>query len=311
VRFARELFAREMESEYGIFDGAAALYADVLGDQGLAEYRRLAAEAWAKLRARAGETRARQEAAKSYRRLTNILDFFAERDGDVAARIALRAKDLSSPWRYLQLAEFCLCQDRGQEALRWAEEGLWLFEDGRPDERLVFFTVDLLAKTGRQSDAEAHLRRAFEAAPSLEFYARLRKVGGKSASERAVKFLEDRLVKAERTQWHYPADLLIRILTRNKMFDAAWTGVRKHGASIGVREALARASEATHPREALEVYAERVDKLAEGGGNAAYAEAAELISRMAALRSLAEQAAYVGTLRARFGRKRNLMKLLG
>ena len=57
---------------------------------------------------------------------------------------------------------------RDQEALRLAEEGLWLFEDGRPDERLVFFAVDLLSQAGRNTDAEAQLWRAFEKAPSLE-----------------------------------------------------------------------------------------------------------------------------------------------
>jgi hypothetical protein len=45
VQFARDLFAREMASDYDIFQGAAALYADVLGGEGLAEYRRLAAAA--------------------------------------------------------------------------------------------------------------------------------------------------------------------------------------------------------------------------------------------------------------------------
>jgi len=246
----------------------------------------------------------------SYRRLKDILDIFAERDGDVDARIALRAKDLSSPWSYLQLAEFCLSQGRGEEALRRAEDGLWVFEDGRPDERLVLFAVDLLSKTGRSGDAEAYLWRTFEKAPSLELYARLCKLGGKHAGERAVKLLETRLIGDEPTRWHSPADLLIRILVHERKFDAAWAAVHKHGASIGVKEALARASEATQPREALAVYIERVDQLANAGGNPAYAEAANLIGRMAALQSAAEQAAYVAALKVRFGRKRNFMKLL-
>jgi len=95
------------------------------------------------------------------------------------------------------------------------------------------------------------------------------------------------------------------------MFDAAWAAVRTHGASIGAREALAQASEATHAREALEVYAEQVEALAEGGGNPAYAEAAALIARMAGLRGAAEQQTYVIGVKARFGRKRNFMALLG
>jgi tetratricopeptide (TPR) repeat protein len=310
VQFARNLFVREMEGDYGTFDGVAALYADVLGDEGLVEYRRLAVETWEKLPPLSGRARERQELPDSYRRLKEILDIFAERDGDVDARIALRAKDLSSPWSYLQLAEFCLSQGRGEEALRRAEDGLWVFEDGRPDERLVLFAVELLSKTGRSGDAEAYLWRAFEKAPSLELYARLCKLGGKHAGESAVKLLETRLIGDEPTRWHSPGDLLIHILMHERRFDAAWAAVHKHGASIGVKEALARASEATQPREALAVYIERVDKLANTGGNQAYAEAAKLIGRMVALQSAAEQAAYVAALEVRFGRKRNFMKLL-
>ena len=89
-----------------------------------------------------------------------------------------------------------------------------------------------------------------------------------------------------------------------KRFDEAWAVFRKHGASNGFKERLARASETTHPREALETYAERVDQLATVGGNPAYAEAVALVARMAALRNGAEQAAYLAALKARFGRKR-------
>ena len=85
----------------------------------------------------------------------------------------------------------------------------------------------------------------------------------------------------------------------------------RHGASLDVKEALARASEAAHTREALEVYDERVSQLANAGNNPAYEEAARLVARMAALRSKAEQEAYVVEIKARFGRKRNFMKLLG
>ena len=94
--------------------------------------------------------------------------------------------------------------------------------------------------------------------------------------------MEARLVNEKRTGWGNPADLLIGILMHEKDFGAAWAAVRTHGASIGVKEALARASEGTHPREALEVHAERVEQLANSGGNPAYAEATKLIGHMAA-----------------------------
>ena len=312
AEFARELFAREINGNYDTFDGAATLYADVLGEEGLAEYRRLAVAAWEKLPRRSGKAAERDEFSNGYDRLKQILDIFAERDGDIDARIALRAHDLSSAWSYLQLAEFCRSQGREEEALRRAEEGLWVFEDGRPDERLVLFVAELLSKAGREADAEAHLWRAFEKMPSFELYARLRKLDRKDgARERAVTFLEARLVGRQRTRWHDPADLLVRILMDEKMSDAAWAAIHKHGASIAVKLDLATASEATHPREAIAVYAARVDELAEGGNNTAYAEAARFIARMAALRTAAEQAAYVAALKARLGRKRNFMKLLG
>ena len=201
-------------------------------------------------------------------------------------------------------------QGREAEALRRAEEGLWVFEDDKPDERLVFFAAELLSKTGRNREGEAHLRRAFEKQPSLELYKRFREIGGAAARERALKFLEDGLAGAERTNWHQSADLLIRIQMQEEMFDAAWAAVRNHQASMRLKESLARASEATHPREALETYAERVDQLASAGGNSAYAEAAALVARMGFLSGGADHAAYVAALKVRFRRKRNLMKLL-
>jgi uncharacterized Zn finger protein len=310
VGLARDLFARETDGAFDAFHAAAPLYADVLGERGLAEYRRLAAEAWSRVPARTGHRSGENDTSIDRLHLLPILDFFAEREGDVQARIDLRARDLSSQWSYLQLAEFCQQQGRDEEALRHAEEGLWVFEDGRGDERLVFFAVDLLSKTGRKRDAEAHLWRTWEKAPSLELYKRLRKLGGKASGERAVERLEVRLLEDKRTRWNFSADLLIRILTLEKQFDAAWAAVRQHGAAMGEKDTLARASEATHPREALETYAGRIEELANAGGNPAYAMAAELVEHIAKFRSAAEHAAYLDDLKQRHGRKRNFMKLL-
>ncbi|HEY1797570.1 MAG TPA: hypothetical protein VGG57_15775 [Stellaceae bacterium] len=253
VRLAQDLFICETEGEYDTFNGAVVLYADVLGEEGLAEYRRLASAAWDELPPRTGRNGAM--VAGDYSVLETILDFFAERDGDVRARIALRAKDLSSPWRYFQLAEFCLAMGREDEALRRAEEGLWIFEDDRPDERLVLFAVDLLVKSGRGDAAHAQLSRAFEKAPSFSLYQRLRLTGGTAARDRTIEFLEAKAAREMPTPRYYPGDLLIDILTSEEEFDAAWRAARKHRASAGRIEKLARSSEVTHPEEALEVYA--------------------------------------------------------
>ena len=308
VALARDLYERETGDGYGTFDDAAWLYADILGEAGLAEFRRLATEAWEKLPPLPG--RAQRKAEGDYDGLSGILDRFAERDGDVETRIALRAKDLSSPWKYFELAEFCLKHKGANEALRWAEEGLWTFEDGPSDVRLVLFAANLLMKADRRGEAEAVLKRAFERAPDLNVYLRWREAGGEAAREQALALVERWAAAETGPSFGHPADLSVKILMHEKRFDMAWAMTRKHRVSRTVKVSLARESEAGHPREALEVYARRVDELANEGGNRAYEEAAGLITRMGRLRDAAEQAAYVATLKERFGRRRNFMKLL-
>lgn len=312
VALARDLFAREVEGEWDTFDGSAELYAEVLGEAGLAEYRRLATEAWAKIPPLIAGRRATDDFSSDRRRLAGILDVFAERNGDVETRIGLRAHDLSSPWRYVELARFCLSVGREAEALRHAEEGLWLFEDDPPDERLVNFVADLHCGAGRSGEASAVLWRAFDKRPSLDMYQRLRALGGISARDRALATLGAQLAKGPlKSRWSSPADLLIRVLMAESMFTEAWDTVRLHGATEGLQEALAMASETTHPREALAIYAARIDRLVTAGGNPNYEEACKLVARMAGLREASVQMAYVADLKVRFKPKRNFMKLLG
>ncbi|WP_027059668.1 hypothetical protein [Mesorhizobium loti] len=185
-----------------------------------------------------------------------------------------------------------------------------MFEDDRPDEQLIALAVDLLSKAGRDGDAEAHLWRAFEKAPSLELYRRLCKAAGPAARDKAIERLQSRLAREKRSAWHFTADLLVSILIEEKQFEKAWINVREYGASEGLKQRLAQASEATHPREALMVYAARVDQMAQLGGDDSYAEAVALIGRMACLRGVSEHSAYLADVKARFGRKRNFMKLL-
>ncbi|HET6618670.1 MAG TPA: SWIM zinc finger family protein [Dongiaceae bacterium] len=311
VKLARDLFARETGGLYDTFYDAAELYAEALGDNGLAEYRRLAAKAWSKVPARMGKRHVAESDTVDQSRVAAILDHFAERDNDLEARIAIRTKDLSSPWRYLELAEFCRQLGREQEALRYAEEGLWIFEDDGPDRRLVSLAVELLIEVGRKGDAMRHLWRAFEQAPTFEMYTQISDLGGKETRRRSLAILEARLGKPRAGFWGHPADLLVRVLIHEKKFDEAWAAVQRHGASEQVKEVLIQATETTRPRDAIAFYAAKVERLANSGAGDSYKEAAELIARVAKLRDPAEHAAYVADIRERFRRRRNFMKLLG
>ncbi len=154
---ARELFRRETEWGWSdCFHGASETYRAVLGRTGLAEYRRLAEEVWTGIKPLHGGARRVRDVQSALRyRLQSILENFAARDGDIDAMIAIRARDLSSAYRYLQIAKLCADGGRMAEALKWADEGLWQFEND-PDRRLVAFASGLrrrLSKAGDQGVA--------------------------------------------------------------------------------------------------------------------------------------------------------------
>lgn len=309
IALAEDLFAREIGSEWGTFDGAAETYADVLGEAGLTAYRELAAAAWEKIPPVEARRNARDDFSPRHDRLMRILDHFAACAGDVETRIALRSRDLSSPWHFLDLAWFCLEQGREADALRHAEEGLWLFGDDPPDERLITFVAERHLAAGATNAALAVLQRAFERRPNAGLYRRLRTVGGEVARDRALAVLRTKLDQAPpRTRWSAPADLLIEVLTAEGLFAEAWDAVRAHGVTGRL---LAERSETSHPGEALAVYTTRVDELASAGGNGNYEEACRLIARMARLCSAEDQAGHVGRLRVKFKAKRNFIKILG
>lgn len=307
IELAGSLYARETDDGLDAFWDAATLYADVLGESGLAAYRALAEADWAKLPTRTASTGGHSH-VPGYVQLMHILDGFAARDDDVATRLKLRTKDLSTQGHYLGLVSFCREQGLEAEALRWAEEGLFMFEDARRDDGLVTATVELLARAGREDEAEAMLWSAFRKSPSLYLYDKLRKAGGAGARDEVVGFLRKRAAGEAPRGFVFPADLLVEVLLREKAMDAAWAAVAEFRASRDVRTKLAAASETTHPEKALAVHSERVEELV---GTSRYHDAIALIERMGRLRDAEDQRHYVSALKARHGRKRNLMKLLG
>ena len=308
VSFARELFPRQLDEQHDTFYRAVVRYAGVLGEAGLAEYRRLAVEAWEKL----PPPTCKPVTGDESDRLIDILDFFAERDGDVETRIALRSRKLSTSSDYLKLAKFCLAEGRAEEALRRAEEGLWMFEDGQPDEKLVLFVVGLLVKAGRKQDAAAASWKAFEKAPSLDLYRQIRKLGGTAARERALTYLEAKAAASELLMEAMASSTLIQVLTEEKMYDAAWAAVRNYpGKGPPLTGPLAEATEKTHPQEALETHARNVEFHIARGGNSGNGDACRLIDRIATLHDPAVHAQYLATLKKRHRLKRNFLKLLG
>jgi uncharacterized Zn finger protein len=320
---ARALYAREVDSVWEFFRGASERYEDVLGDSGLAEYRRLASEAWQKIKPlRATGRRVEDDQSSARYALGGILESFAEREGDVDGIIVIRANDLSTAFDYLGIAQLCLDHERVPEALKWAEEGLWQFEDN-PDERLIFFAADLYRRIRREADADKLLWRTFEQHPSLALYERLKAAAGAdrtladSVRDRGLAFLRTQIGKS-RGRWaaasSSPTELLIRVAMMEGLPADAWVVVNEHGCHESLLEQLAEASEQSHPAEALKVYLDRVERMLRVGGQGNYELAARILKRMRGIREglgeTAQHTAYLDELRSRHKARRNFIKLL-
>ncbi len=70
----------------------------------------------------------------------------------MAKLVAIKAKDLSSGYRYLGIAEILTKSKRHDEALDWAERGLRAFPD-RPQDGLRDFLVAAYLKRKRNDEA--------------------------------------------------------------------------------------------------------------------------------------------------------------
>jgi tetratricopeptide (TPR) repeat protein len=311
VALAEELFERACDDAFGTFDRADETYAELLGKTGLTEYRQLAEAAYARLPALAPGGDNTHTGRR--RLLTTILDRFAERDGDVDRRIALRRAALQSAHDYLQLAQFCLSQNRPALALQAAEEGTWLFEDHRATPALVVFVAERLAAEGRGHEAIATLWRGFEHTPSLSLFQALLELDAADAAERALGVVRARqgaAGKADRWRIGALVELELEMLMVTARLLEAWEVSRRHSVPDELLLRLARESEATLPGEAVAAYRRAVERQIGLTNRGAYEAAWRLLVRLAAIETPGEHAAFVDALGARHRAKRSLLPML-
>ena len=119
---AKRLFEWELGGDYDTFFDALNTYADVLGNNGLAEYDRLAKEEWAGVPALGPGREDMPRYNGKRERLTCMMEALAYRSGDVEGLVAIKSKDLSNSLAYLEIAQIYK-QAGDEKALEWAEEG--------------------------------------------------------------------------------------------------------------------------------------------------------------------------------------------
>lgn len=319
---AARLFAWELRGHYDTFYGAAESYADVLGEKGLAEYRRLVEQEWMKLPSLGPD---RVSAWHYDRRRSHLTSIMRTLSDDIEELVAVESKDLSHPQAYLRIAEIYYEAGARDKALEWAEEGMWVF----PDEQhsgLSSFVAEQYHERGRHEEAMELAWEQFTEHQDLQGYRRLKshadRAGGREAwREKALASLREDVARRKeesgRSYLPLPVDHseLVRVFLWEGDVEAAWREAKEGGCSNELWLELAARREEDQPEDSLSVYEARIEPLIERTNNAAYQEAYELLLKVRRLMRRLDREQefdeYLELLRSEYKRKRNFMKLLG
>ena len=310
---AEKLFKWELRTEWDVLYGAAQTYADVLGERGLAVYRKLAEAEWKNLRPLSPGQDSLSYSGKRHR-ITSIMETLARQSGDLEALVSVMSRDLSNPYDFLQIA--AVYQEAGlhDKALEWAEKGVKAFPK-RPDSRLRTFLADEYHRRARHDETMALIWAEFQDRPGLQRYQQLndyaRKINGWSVwREKALEFMRNITGSDPRAD----RSALVEILLWEDDVEAAWREACDGVCRDHLWMELAARREKDHPEDALRVYRQRVEPTIQLTNDIAYEEAVGLLKKiqrlMSGLGQDREFAKYLERTRLEYKRKRNFIKLL-
>jgi uncharacterized Zn finger protein len=319
VALARRLFAWELSSPWEIFHDAASTYADVLGESGLATYRELAEQVWARVPALGPNERDALGFSDRYR-ITRIMETLATIAGDTDELIAIKKRDLSLPYHHLQLAELYEQQGKHHLAIEWAERGMRAFPE-RTDHRLSDFLADAYHRAKRFTDEMSVAWRAFQESPRFENYRDLERRAVRLHQrhewrERALALMRGGGVRGPATALGRRSDRseLVRVFLAESDVESAWREAIEGGCSGDLWLKLARLRSETHPEDAIGVYRKTVTALIDRKDNNAYREAVALLKEirelMNGLNRADEFAAYITAVRMQHKAKRNFAAMV-
>jgi hypothetical protein len=319
---AEKLVRWALEYELDRYLGAVGDYAPVLGDDGLAAYRALAEVHWADVPTlRPGDVR--REGFTDWFRIRTIMEHLAATTGGLDELLEVMARDQSSGYAFLRLAQACRAHGCDDLALEWAEQGRAAFPGER---RLLELVVDLHTATGRSAQALDAARELFTRAPSVDAYRRLgvcaEALDAWSAErEAALAGLRDAIERqrqqtaTRRSHWHRPdGTTLVEILLLDDDVDAAWRAAAASGCSSELELQLAERRADQHPSDAMAVYRSHLDRALGPAKDHAYAEVVRLLTLLRPLYQRLDQDAdfdrLVTEIRTGYKRRRNLIKRL-
>ncbi len=322
---AKRLFDWELRSEWEIFFGAAATYGDVLRDKGLAAYRKLAEAEWVRVPPLMPRNKDPEEYGRRFR-ITSIMETLARQSGDIEALVAVKTRNLSHAFAFLEIAEIYKRAGKHDGALEWAERGVHAFPE-RTDSRLREFLAVEYHRRNRHDEAMALVWAEYSDSPGLQAYQKLKahadRIGQWSAwREKALGFLRESVARAKQDKrkdpwaWSPRRDHsdLVSIFLWEKDVDAAWREAREGSCSDALWMELAVKREKQHPDDALTVYLQQIEPTIAEKQNDAYVEAVHLMRKarrlMIRLGREDEFPRFLESVRRAHKPKRNLMRLL-
>ncbi|MCY3893287.1 MAG: SWIM zinc finger family protein [Acidimicrobiaceae bacterium] len=342
VKFAKRLAKLELTSELDGFHRSAATYAEVLGDKGLAAFRRAIEPEWSKL------DPAGDEWADGAFGLRQAMIGWALGSGDPEALIEAHRRERIRPHDMAEIAAAFERAGRDDDAIEWARRGLsglghgsWQAAEAR----------DLLARKLRQRGQDGAAVdlywKAFEASPSLGAYRQLRdedssadwlgrcrqhllrrlgiedssltptSVAGAlpgaaaSVSSSPVPSLPADVMSDTAPAAPAAAAILTELLLYEGQVDEAWEAALTLGTSPPAWMTLARQREATSPADSITIYESQALAIINRKKPKQYKVAVELMDRIRLLAPATGEPhrfdAFLRRVRAEHKPKRRLM----
>ena len=325
---AGRLFKWEMQTHFDTFYGAAATYAELLGHRGLAVYRRCAEAAWARVpQTRPGE-KDPEEYGASFR-ITHIMETLARQSGDIEALVAIKARNLSSAWAFLQIAEIYRDAKQHDKALEWAERGIKAFPE-KTDSRLREFLADEYHRRKRHDEALQLIWADFTENAGLATCQKLKEHADRIGQwpgwrDKALTLIRTNIEREKKRMAQRPArgwdwqvyasdhSLLVEIFLWEKDVESAWREAQAGGCHDSWWMRLAAQREENFPADTIPIYQKQVGNLINQKNNGSYEEAVKLLRRirdlMTRLQQTGQFAGYLTVVRATHKAKRNFVKL--
>lgn len=276
VELAERLITRAVSSDYEVFLDVLPAYEEVLGAAGMARYRELVEQARRKLPPK----KPNDYSARRFV-ITHLMENLAESSGGADGLIEVLARDVTSSYDVLRIAERLCADDRDDEALTWLKRGLADFE---PDFRLRSLAAEIHVRADRRDRAGEMLWDNFTDRPGLETYRALRDVTAGDFPhwrERALAFLAD--LPPVKGSWSTGRSTLVEILLADDENEAAWQAAVDGGCSEGLWLRLARVRAASHPADAIPILLRAADRAIEVRNRDSYQAAVRLLVEAKAL----------------------------